>query len=90
MTGRDLHYTLELSFREAALGLTRTIRFPVPERCEVCGGNGAAPGATRSCPSCGGKGESREKLGLLVLSRPCPRCGGQGISVVKPCASCAG
>jgi molecular chaperone DnaJ len=90
LAGRDLHYTLELSFREAALGLTRTIRFPVPERCPDCGGNGAAPGGTRSCPNCSGKGETRERLGLLTLPRPCPRCGGQGIAVITSCPSCTG
>ena len=30
--GRDLRYTLELSFAEAALGVEKTIRFPSPRR----------------------------------------------------------
>lgn len=88
--GRDLRYTLELSYRESALGVTRAIRFPVAEPCGPCGGVGAAPGGTRPCPSCGGKGEARDPKAILPLPRRCPRCGGQGISIAEPCASCAG
>jgi molecular chaperone DnaJ len=88
--GRDLQYTLEISYCEAALGTRRKIRFPVPQPCERCGGGGAAPGGTRPCPSCAGTGEAREWRGLLPLPERCPRCGGQGIAVVAPCEACAG
>jgi len=88
--GRDLRYTLELPYRQAALGVARTIRFPVAEPCSACGGVGAAPGGTRPCPSCGGKGEARDPRSLLPLPRRCPRCGGQGISIAEPCPTCGG
>ncbi len=88
--GRDLRYTLAIPYREAALGVTRTIRFPVAEPCAACGGVGAAPGGTRPCPSCDGKGEAREPRSILPLARRCPRCGGQGISIAEACAACTG
>jgi molecular chaperone DnaJ len=88
--GRDLRYTLELPYREAALGVERTIRFPVAEPCASCGGVGAAVDGTRPCPSCGGKGEARDPRSILPLPRRCPRCGGQGISIAEPCTTCSG
>src|SRR5262249_46240510 len=44
MPGRDLRYTLELSFEEAALGVERTIKFPAPIECSACKGTGAKGG----------------------------------------------
>jgi molecular chaperone DnaJ len=88
--GRDLRYTLELPFRDAALGASCTIHFPVAEPCSLCGGVGAAAGGTRPCPQCDGKGEERDPRALLPLPRRCPRCGGQGIAIAQPCAACGG
>ena len=44
MPGRDLRYTLELSFEEAALGVEKTIKFPAPVECGTCKGTGAKGG----------------------------------------------
>ena len=88
--GRDLRYTLQVSFEEAALGAERRICFPVIEECTACGGVGAAPGGTRPCPMCEGRGEAHEKIGPLSLPYPCGRCGGQGIAIAKGCDVCGG
>src|SRR4051812_10053474 len=59
--GRDLRYTLELEFTEAALGVEKTIRFPARRDCEACGGSGGKGGAAGlvTCNECKGKGEIR-------------------------------
>jgi molecular chaperone DnaJ len=88
--GRDLRYTLQISFAQAALGIERRIAFQVLEECTSCGGVGAAPAGTRPCPACQGRGELREKLGPLPFPQRCPRCGGQGIAITRACERCAG
>ncbi len=40
-TGRDLRYTLEVDFAEAALGCEKIITFERPEDCGACRGTGA-------------------------------------------------
>lgn len=90
--GRDLRYTLEVAFEEAAFGTTKSIRFPTRQDCTPCGGTGGKNGAagTRACPSCGGRGEVRVKQGLFTLPRTCTGCAGTGRAVVDPCLRCEG
>jgi molecular chaperone DnaJ len=92
MPGRDLRYTLELSFEEAALGVTRSIKFPSPVECEACKGAGAKGGEAgmRTCNSCSGKGELKVQQGFFSLSKKCPTCAGAGKVVGEPCESCKG
>ena len=90
LDGRDVHYNVDLPLREAALGVTRRVSFSVMESCSDCGGSGAAPHGTRTCPDCKGQGEIKKRKGLLALPRPCARCGGQGLSIVDPCKGCSG
>jgi molecular chaperone DnaJ len=89
--GRDLRYTLEISFEEAAFGATKTITFPTRKECDACRGTGArGPNATQVCAGCGGRGEVRAKQGLFTLPRTCTTCGGSGKVVVDPCPTCEG
>ena len=44
-SGRDLRYTLELDFEEAALGCEKVVVFERPEDCSVCSGTGAEGGS---------------------------------------------
>jgi molecular chaperone DnaJ len=89
--GRDLRYTLELAFEEAAFGCQKTIRFPTRRECDTCHGSGARGAAgTKACPGCGGRGEVRAKQGLFNLPRTCTACAGTGKVVVDPCPRCDG
>ena len=88
--GRDVRYNVEISFKEAALGISRRVSFNVMQTCEECAGLGASPGGTRACPDCKGRGEVKRREGLLSMPRTCPRCGGQGRSIVAPCKACSG
>ena len=92
MPGRDLRYTLELSFEEAALGVEKTIKFPSPVECSVCKGSGAKGGDSglRVCNACSGKGEIKVQQGFFSLSKKCPTCSGSGKIVGDACEACGG
>ncbi len=92
MPGRDLRYTLELSFEEAALGVEKTITFPAPVECSTCHGTGAKNGEAgmRTCATCGGKGETKVQQGFFSLSKKCPTCSGTGKTIGEPCDVCKG
>jgi molecular chaperone DnaJ len=90
--GRDLRYTLEVSFQEAAFGAARKIRFPTRRDCSACGGHGGKNGVagTRACLACAGRGEVKIKQGLFTLPRTCSACAGSGRVVTDPCLACEG
>jgi len=90
--GRDLRYTLELDFEEAALGCEKTIVFERPEECSTCAGTGAEGGSAGlvTCPRCSGEGVIRKKAGFLTSRRDCMGCGGTGQVPRVRCATCEG
>jgi molecular chaperone DnaJ len=90
--GRDLRYTLELEFEEAALGAKKTITFPGRERCGECSGTGARGGEAgrRTCVTCHGKGELKVAQGFFGVTKRCPTCGGGGYTVLELCPRCEG
>jgi molecular chaperone DnaJ len=90
--GRDLRYTLEVSFEEAALGAKKTIRFVAPGECTACHGTGGEGGEAglEVCASCNGKGETKVQQGFFSLAKKCPACGGEGKKVKVACATCKG
>src|SRR6185312_1404918 len=56
-TGRDMRYTLEVDFEDAALGCEKVITFERPEDCRACmgcGGTGQVPRVR--CAACEGAG----------------------------------
>jgi molecular chaperone DnaJ len=91
-TGRDLRYTLELDFEEAALGCEKLIVFERPEDCEGCLGTGAegATAGLATCVRCEGTGVIRKKAGFLTSRRECLGCGGTGQVPRVPCKVCEG
>ena len=93
--GSDLRYDLRVGFEEAVRGVEKELEFDLLDRCETCGGSGAAPGsAPVTCPTCGGRGEVRTvrqtMLGQMVNVMPCSRCHGEGRTVEAPCQVCRG
>jgi len=93
--GRDLRYEVNITLEEAANGVEKEIDIPRIERCEVCGGSGAAPGTSvQTCPKCKGSGKvqnkSRSGLGTFVQVVPCSACKGRGQIIVSPCRNCKG
>jgi len=93
--GQDLLYDLNITLEEAARGTEKEIEVPRTEKCDVCGGSGAAPGTQpRTCPRCNGAGRvqhmRRSAFGMLVQVAPCPECRGKGMLVDLPCRNCRG
>ena len=87
--GASLKLGLEITFREAMAGCSKTIDLKRNENCETCSGSGAKPGTKPvTCKLCGGRGVVRQGQGLFVLQTACPQCGGQGKTVSDPCPTC--
>ncbi|MCW4009384.1 MAG: molecular chaperone DnaJ [Candidatus Bathyarchaeota archaeon] len=93
--GQDLLYDLNITLEEAAKGAQKEIEIPRTERCDVCGGSGAAPGTQpKTCPQCNGAGRiqhmRRSAFGTFVQVAPCSQCRGKGKIVESPCKDCKG
>jgi len=93
--GRDLAYNLEITLEEAAKGAEKQIEIKRTEKCDVCGGTGAAPHTSpRTCPRCEGAGRiqsvTRNGFGTFVRVVPCPSCKGKGEIIDAPCPRCRG
>ncbi len=89
--GRDLRYTLTVSFVQAVLGSQHLVEFEAPGPCEDCGGRGARAGGkpAEACSVCAGRGEVKGD-GLFARRTRCGRCDGTGMIHPDPCASCRG
>ena len=91
--GYDLETSVELSLKEVATGVERTLDYKRQDYCEVCQGSGAQPGTRpQSCRTCGGSGQIRQGGlgGFFQMLRTCPTCAGQGQVVVDKCRNCRG
>ena len=89
--GADLRYNLELSLEEAVRGVTKEIRIPTLEECDVCHGSGAKSGTKpQSCPTCHGAGQVQMRQGFFTVQQACPTCHGRGSIIKDPCNACHG
>jgi molecular chaperone DnaJ len=89
--GSDLRYDMEISFEEAANGCEREIAVSKLEKCDVCHGTGAEAGSkSKTCPTCGGRGQVISSRGIFSIAQTCPRCEGAGRVIEKPCHNCQG
>jgi molecular chaperone DnaJ len=89
--GADLRYDMEISFVEAALGCEKEISVTKPDACDACGSTGAEKGSTtKTCATCGGRGQVVSSRGIFSIQQTCPRCEGRGKIIDKPCKICHG
>jgi molecular chaperone DnaJ len=89
--GDDLRYDMEVFFEEAAHGCEKEITVTKRDRCDVCNGSGAETGSrTKTCPTCGGRGQIITSRGIFSIAQTCPHCQGAGRVVEKPCKICHG
>lgn len=91
--GRDLQYSLNITFEEAALGVEREIQITRQEICSTCQGDLAAPGTQKEqCANCGGSGQVRRAqnsiFGQFVQVVACSACHGRGQTIQMPCPTC--
>jgi len=89
--GSDLRYDMEITFEEAANGCEKEIAVSKLEKCDVCHGTGAESGSkSKTCPTCGGRGQVISSRGIFSIAQTCPRCEGAGRVIEKPCHTCQG
>ena len=93
--GEDLRVPLELTFEQAAFGISTDVSLDSLVGCDACGGTGCAPGTHPArCAHCGGSGDvqqvARSVFGTVMTARPCPTCQGAGEVVPNPCHECRG
>jgi len=89
--GSDIRYDLELTFVEAAFGVSKEVTRIARVSCDTCDGSGGAPGShPETCSHCGGRGEIVRSQGLFVMRSPCGACQGQGTFIRSKCTTCAG
>ena len=89
--GSNIQYNLDISFKEAAFGLTTKIKIPRQETCSDCEGRGTPKGKDPvKCSACGGSGQQRYQQGFFSVSRTCQHCDGAGQIITEPCETCMG
>lgn len=93
--GRDLQYSVELTFEQACFGAEIELNVSRTEKCEACGGSGAEKGSSpQRCTTCGGTGQvktvQRTPFGSFQSSHPCDACRGTGQIIKDPCKTCRG
>jgi molecular chaperone DnaJ len=88
--GEDLHYSLDINFKDAVRGVSTEITLQKHAPCDVCHGTGTRPGSPlEPCPDCGGSGR-RGTRGFRRQAEPCPRCHGNGKISREACVACGG
>ena len=93
--GQDLHFGIEIEFREAARGVTKEVIVNRTELCSACSGSRTAPGTElATCNNCQGSGQIRRShssfFGQFTQIVNCSVCQGQGRVVQTPCPACKG
>ena len=89
--GQDLQYNIELTLKEAVLGVQKKIKIPSHRECPDCNGSGAAKGSSPSnCSNCNGAGQVRMQQGFFSVQQTCSVCSGTGQVIKNKCATCGG
>ncbi len=91
--GREMRINLALNMEEIATGATKKIKVKRLERCDNCGGSGAAPGSSKkTCPVCRGAGTIKRSAmgGIFTQVYTCDSCNGAGEIISEPCQRCRG
>ncbi len=91
LKGEDLHYSIDLDFKDAIRGLSTEISLQRQVACPTCQGTGIGTGGQWiTCPACKGSGRARAGSGLFSGQQACPRCQGTGRLPSTLCLSCNG
>lgn len=93
--GQDIQASVNISFMDACHGVKQDVKIYRMERCDDCGGDGAAKGhSPETCPDCNGIGvvkvAQRTAFGIIQSQKTCPRCNGKGKVINNPCQKCSG
>lgn len=93
--GADIQVDVEISFKESALGVDKTIEYSRHTTCATCKGNKAEPGSDiKTCDQCKGSGyitkTARSIFGNMEQQYVCDVCEGSGKIPTKKCRICHG
>nr|WP_072537240.1 molecular chaperone DnaJ [Anaerococcus mediterraneensis] len=93
--GADIQQVINLSFQEAAFGVSKEIQIRREVECHVCHGSKSEEGSEKhTCPDCHGRGVvnevTRSAFGTMSRTVTCKTCHGQGEIIDKPCKNCNG
>lgn len=93
--GQDALLRVQLTLREVAFGVAKSIEIDTAVLCQTCQGSCARPGTSaKVCDICRGTGQIqrqvRSLLGNVVTSQPCGSCRGFGQVIPEPCVDCRG
>ncbi len=89
--GAPQEYHMNLSFSDAARGVTRELKVTTMDNCAKCKGSGADPGTSpERCPQCSGTGMETVSTGPFMMRSTCRRCHGKGSWIKMPCGDCRG
>lgn len=93
--GRDLKYSMNITFEESYLGVEKEISISREEECPTCKGTKAKPGTTiETCRACNGTGTIKQTvstiLGQMQTTKTCPNCNGEGKVIKEKCPDCRG
>ncbi len=93
--GRDISIDIEVLFKDAAMGVKRSVLLAKVSACEACGGSGAKKGTKmKDCSVCGGSGRVHETrnsvFGAFSTVRVCNECEGSGKIPTERCDVCGG
>lgn len=82
---------LDLTFREAVQGCSKTVNFQTAVRCQSCNGSGLPPGVQpQTCKTCKGRGRIVMQQAFFTFESTCSACGGSGQMVKDHCRTCRG
>ncbi len=89
--GSDLHYKIDLTLKEVALGVEKEIEISRLIYCDICKGTGAKEGTNpETCPVCNGTGQVKKQIFIFNNTETCKRCNGKGTIIKEPCEKCHG
>lgn len=93
--GADIQTTIDVEFKEAVFGATKSVNLINQVKCGDCGGSGAEKGTElKTCAECDGQGRvtraQRTMFGTFQTASTCPTCKGQGKIPEKQCKACQG
>lgn len=89
--GSSKKVSINLSFEEAATGVTKEIAMTGYVACGGCSGKGSnSDRGISTCSRCKGSGQVVQSRGFFSMASTCPDCGGEGKVITDPCKQCRG
>ncbi len=89
--GMSKKIQINISFEEAAKGVTKEAIITSNVNCESCNGSGAkSQNDIKTCSTCSGSGHLQQTRGFFSMTTTCPHCHGSGTMIAKACPTCQG